>query len=50
MNLKQWKNKIALDTYKKKWDDLDERQQLSIVAKHRQQFYILARNKKERTT
>ena len=45
MNLQWWKDKIALDVYKKRWDELNIRQQLEITAKHKNQFYELAHSK-----
>ena len=46
MDLQQWKDKVAKDTYNKSWLNLSRFEQESLTAKHRVQFYTLAHNKK----
>ena len=47
MNLQQWKDKIAKDTYSKSWSKLSSVERMNLTSKHRTQFYILAHNNKK---
>jgi len=48
MDLQQWKDKIARDTYNKSWFNLSRFERESLTAKHRVQFYTLAHSNKKR--
>jgi len=48
MDLQQWKDKIAKDTYNKSWLNLSRFEQESLTAKHRVQFYTLTHNNKNK--
>ena len=48
MDLQQWKDKIARDTYNKSWFNLSRFERESLTAKHRVQFYTLTHNKNKK--
>lgn len=45
MTLKQWKDRLAIETYSKKWDELTINQRLYLRATHKEQFAYLNNNR-----